>query len=96
AVSRTIEATTYRVMAEGDDGPAMVASGDEDGEGKKGSTVGKVKGTKLKEIRDEAAIPEATPTRCSPCLVNSVDEHTMSNGERRAAERNLEHMEGYL
>lgn len=82
AVNTVLEETAEKAMAEGDEDSALKeVEVDKPGE---------------KMIREQAAIPEAilTPTRCSPRLVDSVDEHTMSKAERRAATRNLEHMEG--
>lgn len=55
-------------------------------------------GEVLKGATEQAAIKEMTltPTRCSPRLVNASDEHTLSKVGKRAAQRNLEHLDGNI
>lgn len=94
-VSKKLDEIVDKVMGEEVEDMEMDGEGVGDSEQAKDEDREKKDG-KLKELRDVAAIPEATvsPTRCSSRLVNSVDEHTLAKAERRAAERNLERNEG--
>ncbi|CAN6374457.1 unnamed protein product, partial [Urochloa humidicola] len=96
-VRRNLEEMADKVMAENDDDLIMKGGGDRDSEGG-GEKAGDKHSENLKGMREEAAIPEAviSPTRCSPRLVHSVDEHTMTKAERRVAERNLENGKGHF
>jgi DNA-binding Xre family transcriptional regulator len=94
-VSKKLDEIVDKVMGEEVEDMEMDGEGVGDSEQAKDEDREKKDG-KLKELRDVAAIPEATvsPTRCSSRLANSVDEHTLAKAERRAAERNLERNEG--
>ncbi|CAO2191582.1 unnamed protein product, partial [Urochloa humidicola] len=97
AVCRNLEEVADKVLAE-DDGVLAMTEEEEGGTSNiKKASIAEKKG-KIKDMREEVAIPEAvlSPARSSPRLVNALDEHTMSKAERRAAERNLEHVEGHI
>jgi hypothetical protein len=94
-VDRTLDDIADKVMAEKEVDAAMEGEGEEDHE--KEISIDKNKEA-LRGIRAEAAIPDAilSPTRCSPHLMRSVDEHAMTKAERRAAEKNLERVQGHI
>jgi hypothetical protein len=85
-------------VAREDDGDVLMGkeeSGDSERAAMEDNSSGAVK---MVEVRAEAAIPEVvlTPTRCSPRMAHSADEHILAKVGRRAAERNLERAEGSL
>jgi hypothetical protein len=98
AVDRTLDKVAEKVMENKEGDHSMFDTEDEEEGAASSIKIMKEKGEegKKKEAREKAFIKELklTPTRSSPRLANSGDEHTMDKVEKRAAQRNLESMDG--